>query len=91
MQIYYLGENGDFLYVISNGCVDVRKGGEHYGFMDSPQSFGELAILYNCPRTATITAKTRVTLWALERKAYKRIIQQADMDLFNEKIEFLKS
>ena len=67
----------------------MTKGGEHYGLMEKPQSFGELAILYNCPRTATITANTPVSLWALERRAYKKIMHETDKDMLNERTEFL--
>ena len=75
--------------MISSGCVEVTKEGEHYGYMETPQSFGELAILYNCPRTATITANTPVALWALERRAYKKIMHETDKDMLNERTEFL--
>ena len=73
--------------MISSGCVSVTKGGEHLGHMETPQSFGELAILYNCPRTATITATTPVTLRALERRAFEKIMHETDSDVLDEKAE----
>lgn len=38
------------------GEVEVKKGGEYRGCMGVGKLFGELAILYNCARTATIQA-----------------------------------
>lgn len=37
-------------------------------------SFGELALLYNQPRAATIQAGSEGSLWALDRQTFRRII-----------------
>ena len=42
----------------SDGEVQVTKGGQLRGTMGPGKVFGELAILYNCTRTATIKALT---------------------------------
>lgn len=40
-------------------------------------SFGELALLYNAPRAASIRAKTNCTLWALDRETFNNIVKEA--------------
>jgi len=40
-----------------------------------PTVFGELAILYNCKRTATVTAKTPTKVWKLERNVFQNIMR----------------
>lgn len=37
-------------------------------------SFGELALLYNMPRAATIKAASDGVLWALDRSTFRRIV-----------------
>jgi cAMP-dependent protein kinase regulator len=37
-------------------------------------SFGELALMYNTPRAATVVATSTGILWALDRKTFRRII-----------------
>jgi cAMP-binding proteins - catabolite gene activator and regulatory subunit of cAMP-dependent protein kinases len=37
-------------------------------------SFGELALLYNMPRAATIKATSTGSLWAMDRKTFKQIV-----------------
>lgn len=37
-------------------------------------SFGELALLYNMPRAATIKADSDGVLWALDRSTFRRIV-----------------
>jgi len=44
---------------------------EHVVDLKSGEIFGELAILYNCRRTASVRAKTEVVLWCLDRKDFQ--------------------
>lgn len=61
------------------------------------ESFGELALLYNAPRAATITcASDTCELWSLDRNTFNHIIKKAvqikreKYDDFLEKVEILK-
>lgn len=60
------------------------------------ESFGELALLYNAPRAATIKAKSDCELWSLDRNTFNHIIKRAvqikreKYDDFLEKVEILK-
>ena len=53
--------------------------------------FGELAILYNCRRTATIMSKTKVTLWSLERTIFQTVVKSAGKNKDQERFETLQS
>ena len=44
---------------------DILVGGKKVGSYDNTGSFGELALMYNMPRAATIIATTTGTLWAM--------------------------
>ncbi|CAI2385596.1 unnamed protein product [Moneuplotes crassus] len=54
-------------------------------------SFGELALINNKPRSATIKANTNVVCAVLTRKSYEKIIKPIEEKILNEKISFLKS
>ena len=77
------GENGDCLYVVEEGNLDCTKhftqdGEEKYLKTYVPgESFGELALLYNAPRAATIKAKTDCVLWVLDRETFNNIVKEA--------------
>ena len=68
------GDDGDNFYVIESGVYDIYVSGSNVGQYDNKGQFGELALMYNMPRAATIKAKTKGRLWALDRQTFKRIV-----------------
>jgi MFS family permease len=61
------GETGDRYYLIEEGEAEVAVDGRVAGTLGRGDGFGEIALLRDVPRTATITARTNTTLHALER------------------------
>lgn len=41
---------------------------------DNAGSFGELALMYNMPRAATVQAETDGSLWAMDRLTFRKIV-----------------
>lgn len=44
------------------------------GNYENQGSFGELALMYNMPRAATIVATTEGTIWGMDRNTFRRIV-----------------
>jgi len=67
------GDDGDVLYVVESGtldCFKVFKKGQQPTFLKTyypGESFGELALLYNTPRAASIKATSKSVLLSLDR------------------------
>jgi len=69
-EIFAQGDPGDRFYVIADGTVAVTVDGVHVRTETRGDAFGEIALLRDTPRTATVTATTPVTLYALGRDAF---------------------
>jgi len=64
------GDPGDLFYVIVEGTVEITRGGEHVSEQGPGAYVGEIALLRDVPRTASVIAKTPLRLLALEREPF---------------------
>jgi cAMP-dependent protein kinase regulator len=68
------------VYVNSSGTLQSGPDGmgNQVGNIQAGGSFGELALMYNAPRAATVvSAESGCTLWALDRVTFRRILMES--------------
>eukprot|EP00736_Rhodelphis_marinus_P000587 Rmarinus@m.3715 len=90
------GDDGDNYYVVDSGECEIfvkQEGGEEKKVLDCGpgDSFGELALMYNAPRAATVKAKSDVKVWAVDRVTFKLILMDTTMQKRNKYDGFLKN
>jgi cGMP-dependent protein kinase len=90
------GESGEKFYIVESGSLDiyVKGAGSDPQKVGSPlsngKSFGELALMYNTPRAASIKASTECKLWSIDRNTYRNIIQFYKHQRNKQYMEFLR-
>jgi MFS family permease len=67
-DVFCQGEDGDRFYVIEDGEADVIGDGRLIRRLDSGDGFGEIALLQDRSRTATVRARTPLRLHGLDRR-----------------------
>lgn len=82
-QVIIQGSDGYELFLVESGkleCRKVFKTGEESKFLkfyDPGESFGELALLYNVPRAASVIAVTDCVCFVLDRDCFNHIVKDS--------------
>lgn len=69
------GQTGREAYVILDGSASIKRNGKKIGTAKAGAVIGELSLLDNGPRTATVTADTDVTLLVVTERGLKATIE----------------
>lgn len=85
------------LYILEEGRLAVHKatggapapGPQVHEYSKQGDQFGELAILYNCPRAATVITSGPCKLWFLQRASFNNLVKGACIKKRSEYAEFL--
>lgn len=72
--VFSEGQPGNHLYVILEGLVDVQRGPEHLATLGTKECFGEMALLDQAPRMASVRASTDVELLAIARDDFQDLL-----------------
>ncbi|KAF0269487.1 hypothetical protein FOG48_01401 [Hanseniaspora uvarum] len=90
-------EEGEYFYIIEQGEVEFIKNGKKLGEAGRGATFGELALMYNSPRQATVRSKTPCKMYLLDRITFKKILlnnsysQRSLFEKFLKKLPILKN
>ncbi|XP_078252992.1 cGMP-dependent protein kinase 2 [Rhinoraja longicauda] len=85
------GEPGNHLFVLAEGNLEVFQNNKILTSISIWTAFGELAILYNCTRTASVKAATCVKTWVLDREVFRNIMRGTAQARYEQYRNFLRS
>jgi len=71
------GDTGEAFFIVGSGRMIVTKDGEVVGDVGPGEHFGELALLFDAPRAATVVAVTPTRVFELARDAFDRLVAEA--------------
>jgi len=71
------GERGREFFVLLDGVVDVSRDGTTIEMMGDGDFFGEIALVSNVPRTATVTASSQVRLLVITDRDFRALLEHS--------------
>ena len=70
------GDRGHEFFVIMEGEAEVRQNGKRIATCKAGDFFGEIALIEQVPRTATVTAKTPIRFFVITSQAFFRLLDE---------------
>jgi CRP-like cAMP-binding protein len=89
--LFHQNSIGKYLYIVKEGVLKLCINSKETTTFQKGDSFGELALLHEAPRSGTVTAMSQSMLWVLERKNFKKIVQHVTKLSYEENRSFLDS
>jgi CRP-like cAMP-binding protein len=77
--IFSSGDQGEDMFVVKSGEVELRVGGETVEVVKEDGFFGEMALIEEGPRTATAVAKTDCTLVPINEKRFEFMVHETPL------------
>jgi len=74
------GDTTQEFFLVEKGSFDIHVKNEWIAEVTKGQSFGELSMLYDAPRTATVIAKEDSTIYAVSRHAFRSVLRNQQMN-----------
>lgn len=77
-------------YVVRTGILEVIVNGKRVNKIHPGEGFGELALLHDNPRSATLKCLEFTTLWGVERQHFRKVIEEMNTKIYEQNREFLE-
>jgi CRP-like cAMP-binding protein/tRNA A-37 threonylcarbamoyl transferase component Bud32 len=85
------GDGGSMFYVLEDGSCDIYVNGTKVGAYEPGGTFGELALIYNAKRAATIRCTKDSVLWGLDISDFRRVLASSNSQKLLKRCEFLRN
>ena len=90
-NVFFQGNPGGKFFILAQGTVQIIINGSVKGILGTGQGFGELALIHDTKRTATIKTLEYVEMWAIERQVFRDSLKAINSLKFEENKTFLRS
>lgn len=89
--VFKQGQSGNNFFIVASGRVEIIVNRQTKGYLSKGKGFGELALLHDSVRTATIQALDKVTLWGINRQAFRSAVESVSNQKYLENKNFIEN
>ncbi|CAG9322201.1 PKG_21 [Blepharisma stoltei] len=88
--IFNQGESGKNFFIVASGKLERIIDGEIRGIIAKGAGFGELALLHNSKRSATIKTVERTALWGIDKESFNKAVKSIIKENFEKHKKFVE-
>ena len=89
--VFEQNQTGNNFFVIIFGKLEVIINGKKVNTLEAKDSFGELSLLHNTPRSATIKTIEKSALWGLDRNTFRTALETLNARNYQENSQFIET
>lgn len=89
--VFEQGNPGSLFFVICSGKLEVLVNSTRVNILGPGDSFGELALLHDSPRSASVNTLEKVAMWGLDRKSFRMAVESVNAQNYKENQQFIES
>ena len=89
--VFEQDQPGNNYFVVASGKLEVLVNTHPVNTLEPGDSFGELALLHDSHRSATIKTLQKTTMWGLDRKTFRTAVQSLNAQNYQENKSFIES
>ncbi|CAD8115157.1 unnamed protein product [Paramecium sonneborni] len=87
--IFKQGDKATLFFIIERGDCKIIINEEVKRVLKTPEFFGELALMYHAPRSASVQAIGDCGFWVLERKKFRKAVEDIQQKAYETNRKFL--
>jgi cGMP-dependent protein kinase len=87
--VFKQGDDASLFFILETGKVKVFVGLKEKALLGSGAFFGELALLYNAPRSASVVAEEDCELWYIDRNTFRESVEKTITKQIEENVKFI--
>ena len=88
--IFKQGDNATCFFILERGLLEVIVNDKAKRELKTGDGFGELALLYNAPRSASVKCLEQCHLWAIDRNTFRRAVEEMITKEYEENRKFME-
>jgi len=88
--IFKQSENATSFFILERGSMEVIVNDKSKRELKAGDGFGELALLYNAPRSASVKALDHCNLWGIDRNTFRRAVEEMITKEYEENRKFME-
>lgn len=90
-MLFEQGQPAKNFFVLVSGKLEVQVNGNQVNLLEPGSGFGELALLHDTNRSASIIALEKCGLWGVNRKTFREAVESVNALNFLENKEFINN